>query len=214
MKNVFLLLIFCLVITTGCVSIWAGGESRFHRVDVREENLRIGGLNVPATYTYHLTDNEFIAIGEDTSVVERLVFLVDRGSSRVIYRSEIWDNTYGWWLNIYKIGRHVFILWEEMGEYYTHLSLFVFNKNTRTCSYAGEFDVCQYFDEEVDTAPYPIEGIHVEASDTLVSFKFTKKLHLKKYDTGSQVADSLTYELDLRSDSLRVSKIWTRDTLR
>lgn len=218
MKNVFLLLLLCLVITTGCVSIWAGGESRFQRVKVRKENVDIGGVLIPATYTYNLTENVAMAFGLDTSAVTGpgwVPYIIDRVDNRVICQSGIHEcEGYGGWLNVCNTGPYVFMLWEEENEYCTNLSLFVFNKKSRTCSYAGYFDVCQYFDEMPDTAPYPIEGIYIEASDTLVSFKFTKKLWLMESDTSSRVADSLTYELDLRSDSLRVAKIWASDTLR
>lgn len=211
------LLLFCLAITTGCVCMRAEGESRFQRVELREANVRIYGLTFPATYTYRLTENEVIAFGFDTSTTVGpgwVAILLDRDSKQVIFRSEIYDTPYEWWLSIYRAGSYAFILWELEIENYTLLPLFVFDTKSRTCSYAGEFEVMQYFDEVVDYAPYHIEGIEIEASDTLVSFKFTKKLRLLESDTSSRVADSLTYELDLRSDSLRVAKIWASDTLR
>ncbi len=229
MKNVLLSLLFCLVISTGYVSTCAESESRFQRVEIQEEKIEVGGLLIPSTYTYHLTENEVIAFVFDTSSGEStltgpgpstfggpgwVLFLVDRSSNRVTCRSEIYDNTYEWRLNIYKTGPYVFILWENEDENYTLLPLFVFDTKNRTCSYAGEFKVMQYFDEVVDYAPYPIEGIGIEASDTRISFKFKKKVRLLESDTSSQVADSLTYEFDLRSDSLRVAKIWASDTLR
>jgi hypothetical protein len=217
MKNVLLLPLFCLVITTGCVSTRAGEESRFQRVKEREGNVDIGGGFLPATYTYRLTENDVLAFGPDTSAVTGpgwVLYIIDRVDNRVTFQSGTFETEgYGWWLNIYKTGPHVFILWENEGEYYTYLSLFVFNKKSRTCSYAGDFDVNQYFDGYYESSPYPIEGIHIEASDTLVSFKFTEKLWLRESDTSSRVADSLTYELDLHSDSLRVAKIWASDTL-
>ena len=67
MKNVLLSLLFCLVISTGYVSTCAESESRFQRVEIQEEKIEVGGLLIPSTYTYHLTENEVIAFVFDTS---------------------------------------------------------------------------------------------------------------------------------------------------
>lgn len=219
MKYVLILLqlIYCFVLLVGCISTRAGRESRFHRVEFTEEEFRFNKRTIWNTYA--LTESEVIGFGTDASYDDgndmgTVLYLYDKSSQRALFSSEPFDWPEDYWLHICRTRSHTLILWEIQTEYYAVLYLYVFEPQRKQFSYAGEFCVVEFDTAYSEYSIYSVDDISIEPSDTLVAFKFTKKLKFGEFYPFRRVADSIAYELDLRDKTLRLTKIWNEQAYR
>ncbi len=206
MKNSHFLLAFgfCFVTLVCCIAFSQNQKPQF--VEVGLSPARLGPHELEIWAGHRLTNNELMALGTDTIRTTYVMYLFDEDSNRVINKWDLED--YG---SLYELrtASHILLLWEVEGEYFSWLPLYVFNLKNKQLAYAGDFKVSLEVDYYAEYTPYAVQDINIESSDTTFTFKFTKKLSLNPGEDDSKVADSLIYELDLRTNELRVAELWT-----
>lgn len=216
MKNTLFSLTFsfCFVIIVSCIATESVKKSRFQLAELGNEDVGFSELMIEATY--RLIENEVIALGYDTNMNDGLggpiLCLIDKCANRVAYQSEPYDNSEGWYLHQFMTETSIMILWEHEYEYWTLLPLYVFDLKSKHLAYVGDFDVSWEPGHYAEYTPYPVKDISIEFSDTLVTFKFTDRLHLNPGTKNSQLVDSLIYELNLRTNLLQPTQVWDSDT--
>jgi hypothetical protein len=194
-----------------CVPSRIAEESFFLPLVNCNETVDIKGVIILSTFC--LTQDVVLEYGIGDAEMERL-YAFDKKAKRVIYESDPVVSPYGWLLYQFRTDSHVIIVWEIETEYCSSLDCFVLDIYKELFAYVGEFEVALPHHENLeDDNSYPVNQITIMPSDTIVTFRFPRRLLLRPGEEDQQEVDSLIYELNLHTNVMSHTS-WPCDTLR
>lgn len=205
MKSILFIVAAIVGAASSCRSNESTFDTTFVLLETCNDSVDVSGLWVNALYC--LSQNIFLAEGVwvDSEGHGLKLVAIEKTTNRIIFDG-LEDDAGGnsWTFYRLRAAGKLVVLGVVGTEWSSSEFCLVFDTLHPDCTVAGRFDIEDYREplSEADHK-FPVEQIGVQHSDSVVTFKFLRKVIFRPYD-GYNVADSVVYSLDFRTDSLVV----------
>ena len=185
-----------------CYSKDTAIDSAFVLLDTCSDSVSVSGLWINTLYCP--SQNIFLAEGVwvDSEGQGLKLAAIERNTNRIIFDG-LEDSGGNSWIFYRLRAKEKLIVIGVTGTEWSSIEYcLVFDTLHARCSVAGRFDLELDHDSlsEADNM-FPVDQIGIKHSDTVLTFRFPRKVILRPYDEY-QTEDSVVYKLDLRTESL------------